>query len=207
MTARPTPALRAGFAAAVCLLLFAWLAREVLRGDTLPFDTAVRSAVHARAFPLLTWAMRGVTQLGSSWWLLAFGAIAVWRLVQAGRRRAALILVAASAGAEALEQILKLVFHRSRPEAFFGLDNPWTYSFPSGHAAISACFYGLLAAILTARIESRRRRAACWVLAVFVALLVGFSRVYLGFHYPTDVIAGYALAVIWVAAVRAIAVL
>src|SRR5262249_13358292 len=118
------------------------------------------------------------------------------------RRRAALIFVAACVGAEALSEILKLVFRRARPEAFFGLVSPVTYSFPSGHSVMSACFYGVVAAILTTRMESRAGKIAIWTAAVLPAVAVGFSRVYLGVHYPSDVLAGYAAAAIWVGTVR-----
>ena len=68
---------------------------------------------------------------------------------------------------------------------------------------MSACFYGVMAAILTTRMKSRRLKTVIWTGAVLLALAVGFSRVYLGVHYPTDVLAGYAASIIWVGAVRA----
>src|SRR2546425_720020 len=130
----------AGFVgAAACLVLFGWLATVLLRGETFRFDASVRNAIHAWASPQLTYAMRGVTQLGSAWFLFSLAAILVWRLANMGRRRAALILVAASLGALALDQILKLVFRRPRPEVFFGLPKLSSYSFPSGHSVESAC--------------------------------------------------------------------
>lgn len=188
--------------AAGALMLFGWLAGEVLHGDTTRFDAAVRNAIHGWASPRLTLAMRFVTQLGDPAFLMPLSILLMWRLVVTGRRRAALVLLAAAVGAEALDQILKLVFHRLRPEAFFGYPQPLGYSFPSGHSVVSCCFYGVAAAILTVRMQSRARRALTWMAAVLLAGAIGFSRVYLGVHYPSDVIAGYAAAVIWVAAVR-----
>jgi undecaprenyl-diphosphatase len=190
-------------AAALALLLFAWIAIEVLRGHGAAFDGAVRNAVHAWATPRLTWAMRGITQLGSTVFLVGAGLLAVWRLAATGRKHAAVLLAGTALGSEALLQILKLVFHRPRPEAFFGFPNPETYSFPSGHAITACCFWGVLAAILAARSRSPWVKAGLWASASVLAALVGFSRVYLGVHYPTDVLAGYALAVVWVAVVRA----
>ena len=67
---------------------------------------------------------------------------------------------------------------------------------------MSACFFGALAAILTARIKKKRVRAIVWVLAMVMFLLVGFSRIYLGVHHTTDVIAGFAAALIWIVVVR-----
>ena len=190
-------------ATALALLLFAWIAIEVVRGEGAEFDVAVRNAVHAWAFPRLTWVMRGFSQVGEAPFLISAGLLVFWRLAASGRKRAAVLLVGTVLGSEALTQILKLVFHRPRPEAFFGLPNPEMYSFPSGHAITSCCFWGVLAAILAARSHSLPVKAAIWTMASVLAAMVGFSRVYLGVHYPTDVLAGYALAVVWVAVVRA----
>ncbi|HJT90229.1 MAG TPA: phosphatase PAP2 family protein, partial [Bryobacteraceae bacterium] len=113
------------------------------------------------------------------------------------------MLVICALGGQALDEILKLEFRRPRPEAFFGYPEPGSYSFPSGHSVASCCFYGVLAAILTARMRSGARKAGVWTAAGFLVAAIGFSRIYLGVHYPTDVIAGYAAGVVWVAAVRA----
>jgi undecaprenyl-diphosphatase len=192
----------AGFlAAAAGLVVFGYLAREVWTQQTIRFDRSVRDGVHSWATPGLTTAMRTVTWFGSVPAFLVIGSLAVWRLLSAGRRHAAMILPIALVGAELLDQILKLAFHRARPPSFFGL-HEIGYSFPSGHSVSSACFYGVLAAIFTVR-SSPLRRAALWTGAALLALAIGLSRIYLGVHYPSDVVAGYAAAIVWVAAVRA----
>ena len=188
----------------LALILFVWLAREVTRGDAMRLDTPIREAVHARSSPPLTGMMRGVSLIGSEVVLVPIGVILVWRLVAAKRRRAAVVFGVAALGAEALDQIMKLLFDRPRPEPFFGLASPITHSFPSGHAMVSCCFFGVLAVILTAREPSRARRISIFAAAAILVALMGFSRVYLGFHYPTDVLAGYAAAVVWLAVVRAV---
>src|ERR1035441_4095633 len=189
---------------ALALILFVWLAREVTRGDALRLDTPVREAVHARSSPPLTAMMRSLSLIGSEVGLVPLGAILVWWLVAAKRRRAAVVLAVAALGAEALDQIMKLLFNRPRPEPFFGLASPITHSFPSGHAMVSCCFFGVLAAILAARQRSRLKRIAIFSAAALLVALMGFSRVYLGLHYPTDVLAGYAAAVVWLAVVRTV---
>ena len=188
----------------LALILFVWLAREVTRGDAMRLDTPIREAGHARSSPPLTAMMRGVSLIGSEVVLVPIGVILVWRLVAAKRRRAAVVFGVAALGAEALDQIMKLLFDRPRPEPFFGLASPITHSFPSGHAMVSCCFFGVLAVILTAREPSRARRISIFAAAAILVALMGFSRVYLGFHYPTDVLAGYAAAVVWLAVVRAV---
>jgi undecaprenyl-diphosphatase len=188
----------------LALILFVWLALDVTRGDAMRLDTPIREAVHARSSPPLTAMMRGVSLIGSEVVLAPLGVILVWRLVAAKRRRAAVVFGVAALGAEALDQIMKLLFDRPRPEPFFGLASPITHSFPSGHAMVSCCFFGVLAMILAAREPSRARRISIFAAAAILVALMGFSRVYLGFHYPTDVLAGYAAAVVWLAVVRAV---
>lgn len=192
-------ALLAGLAtAAGALALFAWLAEEVLEGDTQAFDEQVRAHLHQHATPALTAAMRVCTEFGATALLLTLCAGICFVLWLRQRRRAALLLLVTLGGALALNETLKLAFHRARPVPFFGLVAPQSYSFPSGHALLSCSFYGALAAILTARLASRWRRLCVWACAALLVVLVGLSRVYLGVHYPSDVVAGYAAALIWV---------
>lgn len=180
--------------AALAAVFFAWLASEVSRGNTMGFEMAIRSAVHSWASPALTNAMLGVTSLGEPWFLIPLGLLLAAVLARRGRRHAAIALAAAAVGGQLLDQILKAAFHRVRPDAFFGLPQPENYSFPSGHAMASTCFYGALAAILAA---GGARKAVCWAVGAAAPLLIGFSRVYLGVHYPTDVLGGYAAAIVW----------
>lgn len=143
--------------------------------------------------------MRGCTLLGSALFLVPLGAFLAWRLTRMGRRPAAILLVVAALGGEALDEALKLLFARPRPAAFFGLAQPETYSFPSGHSMASCCFYGALAMIAAARARSRARRWAIWAGAAALIVCIGFSRIYLGVHYPSDVLGGYLAAVAWLA--------
>jgi len=184
-------------------VFFAALAHAVMQGQTEAFDLGVRGTIHSWSTPMLTSAMRGVTELGEVIFLVPLGALVVWRLVAAGRPRAALVFAIAAVGAEICDQVLKYCFRRPRPEVFFGLTQPLSYSFPSGHSVASCCFYGVLAAILSVAAPSRPRQAAIWFAAATLTAAIGFSRVYLGVHYPTDVLGGYAVAVVWTAVVRA----
>jgi len=95
------------------------------------------------------------------------------------------------AGALVLEIWLKLAFHRARPAAFLGLASPDSYSFPSGHALYAMCLYSALASITAGR------RMLAWTAAGLMIALIGFSRIYLGVHYPSDVLAGWSIGWFW----------
>ncbi|HXN49869.1 MAG TPA: phosphatase PAP2 family protein [Bryobacteraceae bacterium] len=191
----------AGLAASVAaLLLFAWLAERVARGAAIAFDGAVRAGVHRHASPGLTELMRLVSELGSVVPLFLICALTFAALLAAHSQRAALFLVLTMIGAVLLDATLKLTFHRPRPVPFFGTPAPLSYSFPSGHALILACYFGIVAAFLTARLRRRSARILVWLAAAVLAGMVGYSRIYLGVHYPSDVIGGYAAAIIWVTA-------
>jgi len=181
------------------LVLFAWLAGEVLEGDAHAFDVAVRRSVHANASPFLTLLMRGWTHFGDRLVLIVFTATAFVGFWRKGWKRGAAWIAVTMAGVVVFEVTLKLAFQRPRPEAFFGV-SPVTYSFPSGHALGSFCFYATVAALIAHRVRESWIRVGLGILAAVIIAGVGFSRIYLGVHYPTDVIAGYAAAAVWVSA-------
>jgi undecaprenyl-diphosphatase len=181
----------------LCLILFAWLSEEVFEGDLQRFDFGVRMKVHEFFSPQLTRFMQAMTFLGSIGFLTTLFAciVAVW--LAKGMKRPAVWMTIAVGGSVILDVSLKLSFHRARPVPFVGVV-PLTYSFPSGHALSSFCFYGVLAGLLCARIERRAIRILIWTASAALVLAIGLSRVYLGVHYPTDVLAGYVAAAGWV---------
>lgn len=192
-----------GLATAIlALIFFGWLADEALEGDARAFDDATRAAVHQLASPLLTAIMRGFSFVGSTIALTAGTIFIVIRFVMRKWKREAKLFALTMIGAGLLNITLKLAFKRPRPAPFFNLSPPETYSFPSGHSLTSAVFFGALAAILTARVNSKRVRAAIWIVSATMFVLIGLSRIYLGVHYTTDVIAGFAAALIWILVVR-----
>ena len=138
---------------------------------------------------------RVVTFFGSPAVGLAIAAVACVVLYRRRRLVDAALLPVVLAGAELLNLILKLSFHRARPEvAFVHLD---TYSFPSGHAMISTAAYGALAYLAWSRLGTTRRRLSLGVGLVVLLGLIGFSRIYLGVHYLSDVLAGISGGVFW----------
>src|ERR1700682_329661 len=187
--------------AIVALLLFSWLAEEVLEAGTIRFDDSVRAAVHQHASPALTVFMRGITLLGSMEVLLPVVLIVLTFLLVRRKRYEAIVLAVTMAGGLILNMVLKLSFHRARPDPFFNLAVPASYAFPSGHALLALCFYGVMARILSDSWRSQGLRWMVWSAAVCLIGLIGFSRIYLGVHYPSDVLAGYAAAIVWISAV------
>jgi|ERR1700754_2391334 len=184
------------------LIFFAWLADEVLEGETQHFDEVTRVAVHQLASPGMTSAMRGISFLGSMIFLTIATAFAVFLFARRHWRREAILFAITMGGAALLNMTLKLAFQRPRPVPYFNLVPPESYSFPSGHSLASCCFYGALAAIVTTRLKRKRDRTILWVLSIAMFLLIGLSRIYLGVHYTTDVIAGFSAALIWIMVVR-----
>jgi undecaprenyl-diphosphatase len=187
---------REAVVALLAALIFFWLAATV-RNQVPQFDTAVRAAAHSIAAPSLTLIVEAVTNLGNGWVIFSLAAIVVFCLERAGRRRDAVLLALAVIGAKLLEQAMKPIFQRPRPDPFFDYPRPASYSFPSGHALLSCAFYLTMARLTTTLAWSHARTLAAWILAVLLTLCIGFSRVYLGVHYPTDVLAGYAAAIAW----------
>ena len=189
-------------ASVAALLFFAWLTDEVLDGETKRFDDATRAAVHQFATPALTATMRGMSFVGSTLFLAtATVALFIWFMSRKWRREAWLLAIT-MAGAAILNTTLKLTFRRARPVPFFDLTAPETYSFPSGHSLASFCFFGALAALMTARIKTPRTKFIIWTTAALIVFSIGLSRIYLGVHYTTDVLAGFAAALIWIAVIR-----
>lgn len=180
------------------LVFFAWLADEVLEGETQRFDTITREAVHQLASPVMTSSMRGISFLGSTIFLTIATTVAVVLFLKRRWKREAILFTITMVGASVLNITLKLAFKRQRPTPYFSLLPPESYSFPSGHSLASCCFYGALAAILAARAPSMKAKTLLWIFGIFMFLLIGLSRIYLGVHYTTDVIAGFVAAFFWV---------
>jgi undecaprenyl-diphosphatase len=197
-----TVALAVGLhAAALALALFSWLGREILSGVPPAIDDRLRSALHAMASPRLTQVMIAASLYGGPSWLAPIGIVLALGFLLRGWLRGALLVGVTMAGAGLLDTMLKQTFARARPAAFFDYPLPISHSFPSGHAFFAASFFGGLAVLVSGRVQSRALRAAVWVVAAALIVLIGLSRVYLGVHYPSDVLAGYAAAIVWVAAV------
>jgi undecaprenyl-diphosphatase len=192
-----------GFLSALgALLFFAWIAEEMLEGDTARFDSMVTAAVHAHSSSLLTGVMKALTVLGSSGVMTPLSILTLIWCYMRREFHALRTLAGTFGGALALEFLLKLAFHRPRPVPFFDLPAPASFSFPSGHALFSFCFFAGIAALVSPGLARLEAKLAVWSVAIALILGIGFSRIYLGVHYPSDVLAGYAAGIVWVGTVK-----
>lgn len=190
--------------AAGLLWAFVRLADEVAEGDTHAFDRLLLLALRDPTDPAqplgppwLTLAARDITSLGGYTVLVLITAMVLGFLVLNGKRAAALLTLIATAGGMLFSAILKDYFDRPRPDLVpHGVD-VFTASFPSSHAMLSAVTYLTLGALL-ARTQSRQGiKVYVLALATLLTLLIGVSRVYLGVHWPSDVLAGWSLGAAW----------
>lgn len=201
--AREVGALIALFVGAALILGFGLLASEVAEGDTKQFDMAVLMAFRTPGQPadLLgpPWVeemVRDVTALGSYTFIIIVVAAAVGYLLLVRKYALALVVTVAELGGMLSSNLLKTAFDRPRPDIEQGA-RVFTASFPSGHATLSAVTFLTLGALLTRTNADERVKLYFIAVAVFLTVLVGISRVYLGVHYPSDVLAGWSLGSAW----------
>jgi len=188
-------------AAAGGLWLFGGLAEDLLTGDPIVhFDRVLDAYLHARATPPLTTFFLIVTALGSIETIVLLGVVVA--AFFAWRRRWLFLgsWLAAVAGSAVLNHLLKGLFERPRPYFEHPLLIETSYSFPSGHAMESFVVYGMLAYFVILTLRSWESRVAVVFGAALLVVLIGFSRMYLGVHYLSDVLAGYAAGGVWLSA-------
>lgn len=188
--------------------LFTWgfieLADEVAEGAALQFDKAVLAFLHGSeggggvlGSRRATAAVRDITALGSFSVLGLITAIVCGYLAITGSRRAAFFVLIAVLGGVAVSHGLKLVFDRPRPDMVGRYAEVFTRSFPSGHSMLAAVVYLTLGALLARLHASWRAKVFLLGAAVALVALVGFSRLLLAVHWPTDILAGWAVGASW----------
>ena len=189
-------------ASAGILALFAKITEDVYENESRQFDRTVLLWIHTHFPAWLNEPMLIITALGYYSVVIPLLAGAMFVFYRKGWKLSAVLLCVSTVGGVVLTTLLKSLFKRARPELF---DSGYTasfYSFPSGHATVAVGFYGMLTLILAYQLRGLAR----WLLAiagVLLVLLIGFSRLYLGVHYPTDVLAGFLVAPVWVIMVGA----
>jgi undecaprenyl-diphosphatase len=189
------------------LFAFIGIADEVLEGDTLRFDRWLLLAMRVSGDPgdplgpaWVEEMFRDFTALGGTGVLGLLTVASVGYLWQMGLRRVAVFLVMAIVSGLLLSLALKTGFHRPRPDLVSHGARIYTSSFPSGHSMLSAVVYLTGGALLAVVHTARRVRVYLIGCSILATLLVGVSRVYLGVHWPSDVLAGWAAGAAWAAA-------
>ncbi|MFA5898482.1 MAG: phosphatase PAP2 family protein [Hyphomicrobium sp.] len=185
----------------VALYVVAVTAAAALTGLSDGIDASILAAVHAWSSPERTQFFTSVTRFGSYEAIYGMAAVVAAVLLLLGHRPVAIRLGVVMAAAFVLNNFVKFVVARPRPEPFFG-EAPSSYSFASGHALFSGCFYGFIGLLVASSLPDAWQRAVILVPTAGLIGSIGLSRVYLGVHYPTDVIAGFALAAVVLCAMR-----
>jgi undecaprenyl-diphosphatase len=192
------------FLVGLFILAFRGLAEEVGEGDTRAFDRTIMYALRTPGDlgrPIgpdwLNVAAIDITSLGSTTVLGLIVILVCGLFLSFGRWREAAMLLLASGGGLVIVTLLKDLFQRDRPPAILHAVRAINLSFPSGHAALTATVFLTLGALIAHFAERRRVRVYALATAVILSLLVGCSRVYLGVHWPTDVLAGWCVGAAW----------
>ena len=178
---------------AVPLAIFVKLAEEVREREMIGFDSWLLLALRSQATASWTIAMTAVSFLGSTLMVTLVTIVIIGWLAAKRRVREALTVAFMVGGAAVINTLLKLSFQRQRPTILQALVSEQSFSFPSGHAMASAA---LACVVLYLARQSKYRWLAVVLGAIYVGA-VGLSRVYLGVHYPSDVVAGWCVSIIW----------
>ena len=201
---REVPLLIAVVAAAFALWGFVEVASAVSSGGSHALDRRLLLALRVPDDPArpigpawLSDVVRDFTALGSNGVLTMTTALAAGYLLVTGRRLEAVTLVGTIVSAIALNNLMKIGFDRPRPDVVAHAVAVHTRSFPSGHAALSATVYLTIGGLIAHLQTPRMAKLYVWASAVLLTVLIGATRVYLGVHWPTDVLAGWAIGAAW----------
>jgi undecaprenyl-diphosphatase len=190
---------KAFFIALICAAAFGLIACMVSYQRLAGFDNAVIRVVQGMQSPGLTSVMKFFTFIGAGLPAIVISIVIMIILYFVFRHRRELILfVWVGAGSALLNMALKLIFHRPRPE-LHRIINTTGYSFPSGHAMAAFSLYGVVAYLIWRHIRNRLGRAIFLLFSAAMIAAIGVSRIYLGVHYPSDVLGGYMASGFWLA--------
>lgn len=184
--------------------LFLTIADEVSEGETAALDRSLLLALRTPGQPSdplgprwLEESVRDITALGGFTLLSVLTVAATLLLLFRARRREALVFLGAVLLAQASNSLLKDLYGRPRPDLVAHGSYVYSHSFPSGHSAMAAAVFLVLATVFASVEPRRRTKALIYGMAITVVLAVGISRIYLGVHWPTDVLGGWCLGVSW----------
>ncbi len=185
-----------GFAiAAFCVWGFFQIAERVFSEQTTEFDIAILQSIYKLHTPLLNQIMTGITFLGNGSTLIFMSCLVGIFLLITRKFASAFNLIIVTTGGIGLNVWLKNIFARVRPALWERIVDAADYSFPSGHAMVSLVVYGFIGYLLI--VNFRSWSSVILFFTTLLILAIGFSRLYLGVHWPTDIIAGYAAGLVW----------
>lgn len=176
--------------------LFAYLAMAISRNTIGSFDSPIIALIQGVEEPWLTKWANFLATIGSGSVVVSLAILLAIALFFGNRREQALFVLVVVIGSGALNQILKIIFQRERP-TLHRLAEIGGYSFPSGHAMLAVSLYGVLAYLSWKAIKKSSGRIFVLFLAGAMMVSIGASRIYLGVHYPSDVVAGMSISAIW----------
>jgi undecaprenyl-diphosphatase len=186
--------------ASLALWIFVEIAENVVEGDARYFDTAILMALHRSDFTNLDWFIefvRDISGLGGLGVLTLLVSASVIFLVISNNLRTAIFVALATISGAVLSSLLKLGFDRPRPDLIPHLTHVYSASFPSGHAMVSAVVYLTLGTLLTRVVSGFWAKVFIMAVVVLLTGLICLSRLYLGVHWPSDVLAGWAAGAGW----------
>jgi membrane-associated phospholipid phosphatase len=177
------------------LSIVAWLCTEVWEREAFSLDRSLLLWIHQFANPQLDGVMLFITALGDPCVVITVFISTIAWLGMKRRYTDGIRFIIVSVGGASINYVMKLFFAKPRPELWARLISETSFSFPSGHAVGSMVVYGFIAYILVRELPSYQRYI--YAVASVLIIAIGFSRLYLGVHYPTDIIAGYGVGILW----------
>jgi PAP2 superfamily len=182
--------------ATVAFWFFKEQAEQVVEGDADKFDLAIMEVIHQSDHEPVHHAMEAITQLGSHAAISTAAGLTAIAMFRKGRKHDAWTVIISTGGAMIINTTLKNIFQRRRPELARRIKLPNSHSFPSGHSLLCAATYPIVTHHLV-QDQSVAVQATAHTLCALTILTVGFSRVYFGVHFPSDVLGGFAVGFGW----------
>lgn len=158
------------------------------------FDEKIMEYVHNRTTPIGIEIMKKISFFGSAKFFLSFGLIIFLLMFWKKNLKGMALVVLSTLGSYGINFLLKNIFIRTRPLKYFLIEQGG-YSFPSGHAMVSMSFYATMTYLIMKNKDKNKK--ILWILSFLIIALIGFSRIYLGVHWPTDVLMGYLLGYVF----------
>mgnify|MGYP001202529281 CR=1 FL=1 len=163
------------------------------------FDEKVMEYIHSRVTPLGIAIMKKITYFGSVYFFLPIGILILFIMIKKKNINGIILLLLSTLGSYGLNFLLKNMFIRTRPLKYFLIEQSG-YSFPSGHAMVSMTFYTTMFYLLVKNQKRNKIKGILWTINFIIVVLIGVSRMYLGVHWPTDILSGYLIGLIFACA-------